>query len=159
MERIFLVEVMGRDYGYIALRVALASGAEDALIPERSFDYKKICQDMVEGNKKGKLSWIIVVAEGAGSAADIAKEITKRTSLETRVVVLGHTQRGGIPNSNDRILAAQFGAKAVDFALEGNFGKTVGIQCGNLVAIDLEEAIKKKPLDVDSFHKLIKILT
>lgn len=159
MERIFLVEVMGRDYGYIALRVALAAGAEDVLIPERSFDCKKLCRNIVEGSKKGKVSWIIIVAEGAGSAIDISKEITASSGLETRVVVLGHIQRGGIPTANDRILAARFGAKAVDLALEGNFGKTAGIQCGQLVGIDLAESIKKKPLDIDSFYKLINILT
>ena len=95
MERIFVVEVMGRESGYIAMQVALSGGTEDVLIPERKFDLNRMCHDIVEGNLRGKMSWIIVVAEGAGKADDVARKITDMTSLETRVVVLGHVQRGG----------------------------------------------------------------
>jgi len=100
MERIFVVEVMGRESGYIAMQVALSGGTEDVLIPERKFDLNRMCHDIVEGNLRGKMSWIIVVAEGAGRADDVARKITDMTSLETRVVVLGHVQRGGFLNDD-----------------------------------------------------------
>ncbi|MFA4989079.1 MAG: 6-phosphofructokinase, partial [Candidatus Omnitrophota bacterium] len=86
MERIFVVEVMGRDSGFIALTVALAGGCEDVIIPERELDLELICHDIVHGNLVGKMSWIIVVAEGAGKAEEIARQITEMTSLETRAV-------------------------------------------------------------------------
>ena len=106
MERIFVVEVMGRDSGFIALQVALSGGAEDVLVPERKFNLQEMCEDIVEGNTRGKVSWIIIVAEGAAKAAEVARQITATTSLETRVVVLGHIQRGGTPTAKDRILAS-----------------------------------------------------
>jgi len=113
MERIFVVEVMGRESGYIALEVALAGGCEDVIIPEKRFNLESICHDIVEGNLRGKISWIIVVAEGAGSAFDIAEKITEMTSLETRPVVLGHIQRGGRPTAASRDLALHLGQEAV----------------------------------------------
>ncbi len=95
MERIFVIEVMGNQSGYIALEVALGAGAEEVIVPERPFDYDVLCENIRGGNKKGKLSWIIVVAEGAAKAPDVATMIHQKTGLETRFVVLGHVQRGG----------------------------------------------------------------
>lgn len=159
LERIFVVEVMGRDSGYIALEVALAGGCEEAVIPERKFDLESVCHEIVEGNLRGKVSWIIVVAEGAGRAEDIANKITQMTSLETRAVVLGHIQRGGRPTAFSRHLALNLGREAVDCLLRGESDKALGYSCGKIVVLDFETAIKKKELEVDRLYNLIKILT
>jgi len=159
MERIFVVEVMGRSSGFIALQVALAGGCEDVIIPERKFDLEATCHDIVQGNIRGKISWIIVVAEGAAKADDIAKKITEITTLETRAVVLGHIQRGGRPTAFSRILALTLGQAAVDCLLRGEKDKAVGMRKGEIVTVDLEFAIQKKELEVDRLYNLIKILT
>ncbi len=175
MERIFVVEVMGRESGYIALQVALAGGCEDVIIPEKKFDtstslsvngersrtidLENTCHAIVEGNLRGKVSWIIVVAEGAGSAFDIAKKITEMTDLETRPVVLGHIQRGGRPSAFSRTLAATLGQAAVEALLKGESDKAVSIKDGETALIDLEFAITKKKLNVDSLYNLVKVLT
>ncbi len=159
MERIFVVEVMGRESGYIALEVALAGGCEDVIIPEKRFNLENTCHDIVEGNLRGKISWIIVVAEGAGSAFDIAEKITEMTSLETRPVVLGHIQRGGRPSAFSRTQAATLGQAAVECLLKGESDKAVSIKDGKIALIDLEFAITKKKLNVDSLYNLIKVLT
>jgi 6-phosphofructokinase 1 len=158
MERIFVVEVMGRDSGAIALEVALAGGCEDAIIPERKTDFQRMCHDIVNGNIKGKISWIIVVAEGAGSAQDIAKKITEMTSLETRAVVLGHVQRGGRPTATSRDLALRFGQEAVERLLKGEKDLAVGLCCGKISTVDFEVAIQNKEFKFDAWYNLIKIL-
>jgi len=159
MERIFVVEVMGRESGYIALQVALAGGCEEVIIPEFKSDLEKVCSEIVEGNLIGKISWIVVVAEGAGKAVDIAEEITEITSLETRAVIVGHIQRGGRPTAFSRNLALRFGQAAVDCLLKGEANKAVGLAGGKIVAVDFATAIKKKELKVESLYNLIKILT
>ncbi|MFA5276385.1 MAG: 6-phosphofructokinase [Candidatus Omnitrophota bacterium] len=159
MERIFVVEVMGRGSGFIALSVALGGGCEEAIIPERKFDLHAIAHDIVEGNLRGKMSWIIVVAEGAGSAIDIAKKINELTSLETRTVVLGHVQRGGRPTATSRDLALRFGKNAVDSLLEGKTDMAVSFRDWKMCLVDFETAIKKKEWNPDKMHALIKILT
>lgn len=159
MERIFVVEVMGRDSGYIALQVALAGGAEDVLIPERGFDITRMCHDIVEGNIRGKVSWIVVVAEGAGHAEDVAKQITDLTSLETRVAVLGHVQRGGIPTAKDRNLASRLGLEAVKLLSQGMSGKAVGVISDNINVVDLEYAVTKKDTQSEALYKALKTLT
>ncbi len=159
LERIFLVEVMGRNCGYIALRVALAGGCEDVLLPEKKFSIKELCKNIIEGNKKGKISWIITVAEGKARAADIAKQIEKITRLETREVVLGHIQRGGRPTAVDRILAARYANHAVETLLKGKRDKCVTLKNEKLTLIPLSKAIKPKDIEVDNYYKLIKILT
>jgi len=159
MERIFVVEVMGRDSGYIALTVALAGGCEEVIIPERKLDISAICHDIVEGNIRGKVSWIIVIAEGAGSASDIARQITEITSLETRPVVLGHIQRGGRPTTFSRELALNLGKAAVDCLLKGETDKAVGWHCGSISTVDFSSAITPKRIEVDKLYNLVKILT
>ncbi len=159
MERIFVVEVMGRDSGFIALAVALGGGCEDVIIPERKVNLKAMCNDIIKGNIKGKISWIIVVAEGAGSAVDIARKIKSITGLETRAVVLGHVQRGGRPTAFSRDLALRLGKAAVDCLLEGKKDKAIGAYRNRVVEIDFATAIKKKKWKADSFYNLIKILT
>lgn len=159
MERIFVVEVMGRESGFIALTVALAGGCEDVIIPEKELDLNLICHDIVHGNLTGKISWIIVVAEGAGKADDIARQITDITGLETRTVVLGHVQRGGRPTALSRDLALNLGKAAVDCLIAGKKDIALGLTEGKIIEIPFEAAIRKKELKVDNFYKLIKILT
>lgn len=159
MERIFVVEVMGRDSGYIALAVALGGGCEEAIIPEKKPDLQEICHSIVEGNLRGKVSWIIVIAEGAGSAEDTAKKIQDITSLETRAVVLGHVQRGGRPTAFSRDLALKLGQAAVECLLRGETDKAVGLRCGKVHTVDFESAIQKKNLEAESWYNLIKVLT
>jgi 6-phosphofructokinase 1 len=159
MERVFVVEVMGRDSGYIALQVALAAGCEEVIIPEKPFSLEDICHDIVQGNIRGKVSWIIIVAEGAGSAVDIAEKITEITSLETRPVVLGHIQRGGRPTAYSRALGLRLGQAAVESLLSGKTNQAVATRNDEIILVDLEYAITKKQLDVDKLYNLIKILT
>jgi len=159
MERVFIIEVMGNKSGYIAVEVALGAGAEDVIVPERKFDFARMCEDMKAGNEKGKVSWIIVVAEGAGKAYEIANTVTTMTGLESRCVVLGHVQRGGTPAGQDRILATRLGAAAVDLALKGIYGKAVGVLQDEINIIDLKDAAHKEFKHLDAFYKLVKVLT
>jgi len=139
-ERIALVEVMGRAKGAIALEVGLGGGAEAILIPEAPFQIEKICQKILAGVQRGKRSCIIVVAEGAARAADVARKIREITGLDPRVTVLGYVQRGGSPTSLDRVLASRLGAAAVDLLLSGESNKMVGVAGHEVVVHDLEYA-------------------
>lgn len=159
LERIFVVEVMGRDCGYIASRVALAGGCEDVILPERHFDIRKMSAEIAEGNRRGKVSWIIVVAEGKAKAGDIAKKIRKNTQLETRELVLGHIQRGGSPSAFDRILAARYATYAVEKLRKGATDKCVTLKNEKLDTLPLAKAIQPKDIEINSYYKLIKILT
>jgi len=159
MERIFVVEVMGNKSGYIAMEVALAAGAEDVIIPERPFDYEAMHDEAREGNAKGKVSWIIIVAEGAAKAQTVAENITKSVGLETRYVVLGHVQRGGTPSGQDRILATRLGAASVDLLLNGIYGKAVGVLQDKINVVDLKDATRRIHEDMDRRYQLLKILT
>lgn len=158
MERIFVIEVMGRDLGYIALQVGLAAGAEEVVIPEIKHDVKAMVADIKKGRRKGKISWVIVVAEGAVSAADLADEIIEMTGFDTRITVLGYLQRGGAPTAMDRIMAASFGKAAVDALSRGKTDQMVAISANKIKLIDLRVACSKKvDLNLDHY-KLIKIL-
>ncbi len=159
MERIFIVEVMGNKSGYIALEVALGAGAEDVIVPERKFDYERMCREVREGHKKGKISWVIVVAEGAGKGHEIANTITTMTGFETRFVVLGHIQRGGTPTGQDRILATRLGVAAVELIKKGTFGKAVGIAQDEIFLTDLKDATRKEFKHLDEYYRLVKLLT
>ncbi len=159
LERIFVVEVMGRDCGYIALRVALAGGCEEVIVPEKNLDIEGMCEEITEGNARGKISWIIITAEGKAKAQDVAAKITQITEFETRETVLGHIQRGGRPTAFDRILAARYGNKAVEAIKDGESDKCVSLKNGNLFLLPLEDAIKSKDMEVESYYRLIKILT
>jgi 6-phosphofructokinase 1 len=159
MERIFVIEVMGNKSGYIAMEVAIAAGAEDVMVPERKFDYNAMYQEIMEGNKKGKVTCIIVVAEGAGKAQTVAETITQVTGLETRYAVLGHVQRGGTPSGADRILSTRLGAAAVDLLLNGIYGKAVGVLQNEINVIDLAQATKRSFTHMEDYYQLLKILT
>lgn len=159
LERIFVVEVMGRSSGYMALKVALAGGCEEVLIPEMDIDIEKMCNEITDGNKKGKVSWIIIVAEGKAKAQDIGDFITSKTGLETRIAVLGHIQRGGRPTANDRIMAARLGNYAVNVLKDGVTDHCVTIKNNELSTVTLNDAIKPKETNFQSYYDLIKILT
>jgi len=149
-ERYFLVEVMGRESGFIALEAGLSGGAEEVLVPEIQVELTDIHKRLMLGKQRGKTSSIIVVAEGnhAGSAFDIATKLKKLCGIDYRVVVLGHIQRGGIPTARDRVLATKLGAYAVDMIATGKSGAMVGEIKGELVICPFQETwAKKKPLD------------
>lgn len=145
-ERLFLVEVMGRTSGFIAMWSGVAGGAEDILVPEIPTDIDKICSRLEEGRRRGKTSSIIVVAEGdeAGNAAEIASKIKEKVSFEERVVILGHLQRGGSPSVWDRILGTKLGAAAIDALLEEKRGVMVGDVNGKIKTSPLKDSWEKK---------------
>ncbi len=138
-ERTHVIEVMGRNAGYIALAAGLAGGAESIIIPEVPFDIAEVCRRLMRGVQRGKLHSVILVAEGAASAMHVADEIKKITQQEVRVAILGHLQRGGTPTAFDRILASRMGAKAVDLLLEGKGNYLVGYFKGEIKAIPFDE--------------------
>lgn len=140
-ERTFVIEVMGRASGWIALAAGLAGGAESVLVPELPVDYDDVCRRLRRGFERGKTHSIIIVAEGVGRAFDVAREIEARTGLETRVTVLGHLQRGGTPSAADRILATRLGAGAVDCLLAGHSGHMLGLCGGEVCCVPLEQAL------------------
>lgn len=143
-ERTYVIEVMGRNAGDIALWAGLADGAETILIPECDYDMDDIISRLTRGSERGKKHSIIVVAEGVGSAIEIGKVIEERTDFDTRVTVLGHVQRGGSPSAADRVLASRLGARAVELLMAGKGGRCVGIQNNQLVDHDIIEALAQK---------------
>jgi len=159
LERIFIVEVMGRYSGYIAMQVALAGGCEEVLLPEREFTIEAMCNEIEQGTRKGKISWIIIVAEGKAKAHDVGRLITKRTGLETRVAVLGHIQRGGHPTATDRILGSQLGNYAVDVLCQDKTDICVCLKNNDLITIPLSKAIRPKKIAVAEEYRLLKLLT
>jgi 6-phosphofructokinase 1 len=140
-DRTFVVETMGRDCGYLALVSGIACGAEYALIPESAYDIDELSKHLLRRFQEGRDNSIIMVAEGAGKAQDIADQIKDRIGFETRIMVLGHYQRGGSPSSFDRLLAARFGVTAVEALLQGTSGKMLGLGCGSIIQTDLEKVI------------------
>jgi 6-phosphofructokinase 1 len=153
-DRFFLVEVMGRHSGFIALSVGVSGGAEEVLVPERPFDVQAICQRLNEGRKQGKTSSIIVVAEGdeTGGAVKLAQQLQPLSTHEFRVVILGYLQRGGSPTAADRLLATKLGAYAVDAFLQGATGVMAGEIGGTLCLTPLRETWeRKKSLDAYLF--------
>jgi phosphofructokinase-like protein len=168
--RVMVVEVMGRDAGWIALYSGIAGGADVILIPERPFDVDKVAESIRQRHERGRYFSIVVVAEGAkfssntgagapvlqdmgkdefghaklgGIANVLAREIENRTGFETRAVVLGHIQRGGSPSAFDRVLATRYGLGAIDMVHRGEFGCMAALRSNKIVSISLKEAISK----------------
>lgn len=143
-DRTFIIEVMGRHAGDIALFSGLAVGAETILIPERPYEIEDVVQKLHKGIERGKKHSIIVLAEGVCSANDLSNILKEKYQLETRISVLGHIQRGGSPTGFDRVLASRLGARAVELLLEGKGGRAVGMQKHEIVDHDIIEILKEK---------------
>ncbi len=141
------------------MQVALAGGCEEVLVPEREFEMDKVLEEISAGYKIGKISWIIIVAEGKAKAQDIAQTIIENTGYETRVAVLGYIQRGGSPTALDRIMAARLGSFAVEVLRKGESDKCVCANENKLSTIPLEIAIQPKQIEIENYYRLIKILT
>ncbi|SDN55677.1 6-phosphofructokinase [Alkalicoccus daliensis] len=158
-ERTYVIEVMGRDAGDLALWAGLADGAETIMIPEVNEDMEEIIKRLKRGHDRGKKHSIILVAEGVGSGVEIGQQIQDKTDLETRVTVLGHIQRGGTPTAADRVLASRLAAKAVELLLVGEKGQMVGIENNKLVYHPINQALKKKKSLDQEMYQLSKELS
>jgi 6-phosphofructokinase 1 len=143
-ERTFVIEVMGRNAGDLALWSGLAGGAEIILIPELGYDMKEISERLKKSHERGKKHSIVVVAEGVTSGVEFGKQLKEITNYDTRVSVLGHMQRGGSPSAADRVLASRLGAYAVELLISGKGGRAVGIERNQLVDYDIIEALARE---------------
>lgn len=142
-ERCSIIEVMGRNAGYIALWCGIANGAEDILLPEKyDYDEQKLISNIIATRKRGKKHHIIINAEGIGHSTSMARRIEAATGIETRATILGYMQRGGSPTAKDRYYASIMGAYAVDIMLEGKTNRVVGYQHGEFIDFDIEEALQ-----------------
>ncbi len=158
-DRLFIIEVMGRDAGYIALHSGIATGAENILIPERKTDIEELVNGLLEKSRRKKLVNIIVVAEGDRGGEDVAKIIKERVpTADTRVCVLGHIQRGGAPSCMDRLIASRMGYSAVESLIEGRHNVMIGIVNNKMHYTPLEKAVKAKQKISDDWLKIVKIL-
>ena len=159
-ERCSIIEVMGRNAGYIALWCAVANGAEDVLIPEK-YDYneQEIINHIIESRKRGKSHHIIINAEGIGHSTSMARRIEAATGIETRATILGYMQRGGNPTAKDRFYASIMGAYAVDIMLQGKTNRVVGYRHGEFVDYDIEEALQMEKGIDDYQYEVAQLLT
>jgi 6-phosphofructokinase 1 len=158
-ERIFVIEVMGRHSGEIALNAGLAGGAESILIPELPYNPSEVCLRLRESYLKGKKHSIIIVAEGVASASQVVEDIRTISGFDTRITVLGHLQRGGTPSAFDRNLASRLSAAAVEALVNGNSGYMVGIQGSQISLVSLEEAVNHKKQINTEFLELAQVLS
>ena len=160
-ERCSIIEVMGRNAGYIALWCGIANGAEDILLPEK-YDYNEqnIINNIITNRKHGKTHHIIINAEGIGHSTSMARRIEAATGIETRATILGYMQRGGSPTAKDRYYASIMGAYAVDIMLEGKTNRVVGYQHGEFIDFDIEDALQmEKVSTIISLRYLIYFLS
>ena len=177
-DRVMVVELMGRDTGWIALYAGIAGGATVILVPEEPFDITKVCEQVANRHRGGRYASIVVVAEGSqpipgtmklpeyehdqigrprygGICASIAQEIETRTGYESRVVQIGHVQRGGTPTAYDRILSTRFGLAAVDALHNGAVGHMVALRSSQVTTVPLSEVVnKERPIDMNLFHEI-----
>lgn len=158
-ERTYVIEVMGRDAGDLALWSGLADGAETILIPEEDYDMDQVVSRLRRGHARGKKHSIIIIAEGVGSGTEFGRKIQETTNLETRVTVLGHIQRGGSPTGFDRVLASRLGARAVELLLNGKEGRMVGIEKNEIVDKSIPEVLKQKHQVDSGMYKLSQELS
>lgn len=158
-ERCSIIEVMGRNAGYIALWCGIANGAEDILMTERyDGDEQRIINNIIEKRKVGKKHHIIVNAEGIGDSHGMAKRIEEATGIETRATVIGHIQRGGSPTCKDRVYASCMGARAVELLLKGESNRVVGYRAGEFVDYDIQEGLAmKKDIDEGMYQMARKL--
>ena len=159
-ERNTIIEVMGRHCGDIALYAGVGGGAEAVLIPEVEADINKVCRKILQGAGRGKLNSIIINAEGSGVSSDeLAKEIADVTGRETRIVVLSYLQRGGVPTLDDRLLASQSGAKAIELIQNGIKNRAIGTVNGKIQVFEIEGALSEKPEFDHELYELIDVLS
>jgi len=140
-QRVSVVEVMGRNCGDLALYAGLAGGATTILVPEMKYSKEEIIRTVMDGQRQKKHHNLVVIAEGVGKSDEIAKEIEEISGIETRLTVLGHIQRGGSPTAFDRILASKMGHRAVELLMEGKSGRVIGTVKGDIVDLDIHEAL------------------
>ncbi len=157
-ERTFVLEVMGRHSGWIALAAGLAGGAESILIPERPVPLEDVVARLKRGVERGKRHTLIIVAEGVGSGFEVGRKIRDLTGYDTRVMVLGHIQRGGSPTAMDAMLASRMGAKAAEVLLEGGAGLFVGVEDEHLVTRPLEQVLGRRKEIPDELVDLAEVL-
>lgn len=170
-ERTFIIETMGRTTGFLTVMAGLAGGADALLIPEKKTSIDEVCDKLIKRQKKGRLHSLVLVAEGYGgnfktnrdvnesNAFSIAKTINQKTGQDTRVIILGHLQRGGSPTVMDRILASRMGAKAVELLIDGESAKMVGLLNNKIVYNNVEDILgTKKDIDLE-LYKLNKVLS
>ena len=153
-DRCTVVEVMGRGAGYLALEAGIAVGATSIIVPEVEYDIERdVIARIREFQKTGKKHFIVIVAEGVGGTAEIAKKIEAETGVESRATILGHVQRGGSPTARDRIMASQMGSRAVDLLTQGIGNRVIGIRDNKIVDFDIFEALKMtKTLDMKDYE-------
>jgi 6-phosphofructokinase len=180
--RVMILEVMGRNTGWIALEAGIAGGADVVLIPEEPFEIDEVCKYIEQRLKRGKTFSLVVVAEGAkpkgadniiyGTGLDefgnprlggigyyLGREIEKCIGIETRVVVLGHLQRGGSPTAYDRVLATRYGVAAIDLVHEGQFGRMVALRGNKIISVPLKDVIgERKTVDLE-LYEIAKIFS
>ena len=158
-ERTYVIEVMGRNSGDLALWSGLADGAESILIPEERINMEDIFHRLKRGRERGKKHSIIFCAEGAASAVDISEKITEELHIETRVTVLGHIQRGGSPSAYDRVLASRLGSHAVELLMKNKSSMMVGLDNNQLVSHDLSDVLEPKRKINKDMYQLSKELS
>jgi len=157
--RCSVVEIMGRHCGDLTVWSSIASGAEELIIPEKGIDMGEIIAQIEEGKKRKKKHFIIALAELMTDANELAKEVERRTGVETRATVLGHIQRGGSPSAADRVLASRMGGYALDLILAGEGGRCVGIRNNQLTHFDILEALDLPPTFDEELYKLARKLS
>jgi 6-phosphofructokinase 1 len=152
LERIFMIETMGRERGFLALQVGSTAGVGVILVPEIKYNIEDVCKRLREFKQRGKRTTLIVAAEGVGDTIAIASDIEDRTGFEIRISKLGYIQRGGSPTGRSRLLANLFGTHAVDLLLKGLYNKMVGLHDGHIISTDLKTVINtRKKLDMTLF--------
>ena len=154
-DRYSVVEVMGRNAGYIAINVGIAVGAEAVITVERDYDLDAIAAQMVATKKSGKTHFIIVVAEGVGKSDIIAREIQEKTGIETRATILGHVQRGGSPTVRDRVVATEMGYYAVELLEQGIGNRVVGMKNNEIYDADIQEALSMDKPFLDKRYDIL----
>lgn len=158
-ERCSIIEVMGRNAGYIALWCGIANGAEEILLPERwNGNEQEVVNRVLECRKKGKKHCIIINAEGIGHSTSMARRVEAATGIETRATILGHMQRGGSPTCRDRMFASIMGARAVQLLLEGKSNRLVAYKHGEFVDFDIQEALQMKKDISEEQYEISKLL-
>jgi 6-phosphofructokinase 1 len=155
-DRCSVVEVMGRNAGYIAVNTGIACGATEIITQEIPYNLDDIAKKMLETRKTGKQHFIIVVAEGVGHSNEIAQVLQEKTGIEARATILGHVQRGGTPTLRDRVVASQMGHYAVELLVKGESNRVVAMQKAEIVDFEIKEALAmKKPYDVE-LHEIAR---